>query len=106
MLTLRYLFAIFVTVSCLLAVGVLATDGAGTKFLLEKAKEADVITLPSGLQYKVLEKGNVRLQISKKSVYHYELTSCMSHKYIYDNTGSFPPNGEQSVFMPLRWYSY
>lgn len=55
------LLAIFVTVSCLLAVGVLATDGAGTKFLLEKANEADVITLPSGLQYKVLEKGKVRL---------------------------------------------
>ena len=53
--------AIFVTVSCLLAIGVLATDGAGTKFLLEKANEADVITLPSGLQYKVLEKGKVRL---------------------------------------------
>ena len=40
-----------------LAVGVCATDEAGTAYLEEKSKEADVVTLPSGLRYKVLEKG-------------------------------------------------
>ena len=40
-----------------LAAGVCATDEAGTAYLEEKSKEADVVTLPSGLRYKVLEKG-------------------------------------------------
>jgi len=35
-----------------------ATDEAGTKYLEEKSEEPDVITLPSGLRYKVLEKGS------------------------------------------------
>jgi FKBP-type peptidyl-prolyl cis-trans isomerase len=45
-----------ISAACILLVG--ATDEAGTKYLEEKSKEADVITLPSGLRYKVLEKGN------------------------------------------------
>lgn len=49
------ILAIF-SAACILLVG--ATDEAGTKYLEEKSKEADVITLPSGLRYKVLEKGN------------------------------------------------
>ncbi len=44
-------------VSCLLFVGVAATDEAGTAYLEEKSKDPEVVTLPSGLRYKVLEKG-------------------------------------------------
>ncbi len=39
-------------------IGVAATDEAGTKYLEEKSKLADVVTLPSGLRYKVVRKGN------------------------------------------------
>ena len=46
-LSLAYLFAL-----------ALGTDEAGTKYLEEKSKEADVVTLPSGLRYKVLNKGS------------------------------------------------
>mmetsp|Transcript_6622 Transcript_6622/g.11751 ORF Transcript_6622/g.11751 Transcript_6622/m.11751 type:complete len:246 (+) Transcript_6622:69-806(+) len=53
----RHLFALLSVVVFLLA-GVSATDEAGTKYLEEKSKEADVVTLPSGLRYKVLKKGN------------------------------------------------
>jgi FKBP-type peptidyl-prolyl cis-trans isomerase FklB len=35
--------------------------GEGKKFLAENAKKDDVITLPSGLQYKVIRKGNGRI---------------------------------------------
>ena len=35
----------------------LATDEAGTKYLEEKSKEEGVITLPSGLRYKVITRG-------------------------------------------------
>ena len=35
-----------------------ATDEAGTKWLAEKAKEDGVVTLPSGLMYKVLREGD------------------------------------------------
>jgi len=52
----RHLFALLSVVVFLLA-GVSATDEAGTKYLEEKSKEADVVTLPSGLRYKVLTKG-------------------------------------------------
>ncbi|KAL7553412.1 hypothetical protein ACHAWF_017945 [Thalassiosira exigua] len=41
---------------CLL-LGVSATDEAGTAYLEAKSKEEGVVTLPSGLRYKVLEKG-------------------------------------------------
>merc|ERR1719188_1789182 len=41
----------------LLAGPACATDAAGTKFLEEKSKEEGVITLPSGLLYKVLKVG-------------------------------------------------
>ena len=34
-----------------------ATDEAGTKYLEEKSKEQGVITLPSGLRYKVIKRG-------------------------------------------------
>ena len=37
---------------------VLATNEAGTKWLAEKAEEEGVVTLPSGLMYKVLKSGD------------------------------------------------
>ena len=52
--------------------GVLATDEAGTKYLEEKSKEPDVLTLPSGLRYKVLNKGS--------GAYHPTVSSpCLCH---------------------------
>jgi hypothetical protein len=39
-------------------IGVAATDEAGTKYLEVKSKLADVVTLPSGLRYKIVRKGN------------------------------------------------
>lgn len=53
---LRHLL-VLLSVACFLAAGVSATDEAGTAYLEEKSKEADVVTLPSGLRYKVLDKG-------------------------------------------------
>ncbi|KAL9183581.1 hypothetical protein ACHAXT_004437 [Thalassiosira profunda] len=44
--------------ACFLLAAVSATDEEGTKYLEEKSKEAGVVTLPSGLRYKVLEKGS------------------------------------------------
>jgi hypothetical protein len=62
----------FLSAACLLFVGVHATDEEGTKFLEEKSKEADVITLPSGLRYKILEKG--------KGAFHPMIDSpCLCH---------------------------
>ena len=46
---------------------------AGEDFLAENAKKDDVITLPSGLQYKVLTKGSGKVpQMSDKVKVHYE----------------------------------
>lgn len=53
---LRLLFSLF-SVATFLLVSVAATDEAGTKYLEEKSTEAGVVTLPSGLRYKVLEMG-------------------------------------------------
>ena len=42
-----------------LCIGVaVATDEAGTKYLEAKSKEQGVITLPSGLRYKVIKRGD------------------------------------------------
>jgi hypothetical protein len=57
MKTTKYLSVLtLLSAACLFFVG--ATDEAGTKYLEEKSKEADVITLPSGLRYKVMNKGS------------------------------------------------
>ena len=45
--------------ACLLAPAA-ATNEAGTKFLAEKAKEPGVVSLPSGLMYKVLREGEAK----------------------------------------------
>ena len=49
----RYIFSLLAVV-CFVS----ATDEAGTKYLEEKSLEDGVVTLPSGLRYKVLEKGS------------------------------------------------
>ena len=59
-----------------------ATDEAGTKYLEEKSSEAGVVTLPSGLRYKVLEKG--------KGAFHPKVNSpCLCHYggTLIDGTG-------------------
>jgi len=67
----RHLFALL-SVASFLLVGVAATDEAGTAYLEEKSTEADVVTLPSGLRYKALEKG--------KGVFHPKKNSpCLCH---------------------------
>ena len=46
---------------------------AGEKYLAENAKKAEVITLPSGLQYQVLKEGNGKKPSAKDTVMcHYE----------------------------------
>ena len=48
---------------------------AGEKYLAENAKKAEVITLPSGLQYQVLKEGNGKKPTAKDTVMcHYEGT--------------------------------
>ena len=50
-----------------------ANRDAGRKFLEDNAKQPDVVTLPSGLQYKVLVKGEGEVpQLSDKVRVHYE----------------------------------
>lgn len=65
----RHLLAFF---SMILLGGVVATDQEGTAYLEEKSKLADVVTLPSGLRYKVLTKGEGAFH-PKKS------TPCLCH---------------------------
>eukprot|EP00573_Skeletonema_grethae_P000630 CAMPEP_0201685798 /NCGR_PEP_ID=MMETSP0578-20130828/484_1 /ASSEMBLY_ACC=CAM_ASM_000663 /TAXON_ID=267565 /ORGANISM="Skeletonema grethea, Strain CCMP 1804" /LENGTH=234 /DNA_ID=CAMNT_0048169769 /DNA_START=60 /DNA_END=764 /DNA_ORIENTATION=- len=50
---LALLFALFISIGV-----VIATNDAGTEYLEAKSKEQGVITLPSGLRYKVIKKGD------------------------------------------------
>jgi FKBP-type peptidyl-prolyl cis-trans isomerase FklB len=91
------LFSILTILSaaCILLVG--ATDEAGTKYLEEKSNEADVITLPSGLRFKVLEKG--------KGAFHPTVSSpCLCHYAgtLIDGTefDSSYSRGEPTTFAP------
>ena len=92
-----HLFAIFF-VACLFVIGrVSATDEAGTKYLQEKSKEAGVVTLPSGLRYKVLEKGGGAFHptVSSPCLCHYAGT-------LIDGTefDSSYGRGEPTTFAP------
>jgi len=53
-----------------------ATDESGTTFLEGMSAEADVVTLPSGLRYKVLEKGGGSFHPKQDApcLYHYTST--------------------------------
>jgi FKBP-type peptidyl-prolyl cis-trans isomerase FklB len=50
---LALLCALFISIGV-----VIATDDAGIEYLEAKSKEQDVITLPSGLRYKIIKKGD------------------------------------------------
>ena len=67
---------------------------AGEKYLAENAKKADVITLPSGLQYQVLKEGNGKKPSAKDSV------KCHYEGFLIDGTvfDSSVQRGEPAVF--------
>lgn len=93
----RHLIALF-SVSCLFLAGsVASTDEVGTAYLEAKSNEADVVTLPSGLRYKVLEKG--------KGAFHPLVgTQCLCHYAgtLIDGTefDSSYGRGEPTAFAP------
>jgi len=80
-----------------LVVGVSATDEAGTAYLEEKSKEADVVTLPSGLRYKVLEagKGAFHPMVDSPCLCHYAGTLISGDEF--DSSYS---RGSPTTFAP------
>ena len=77
--------------------GVAATDEVGTKYLEEKSKLPDVVTLPSGLRYKVLEhgKGGFHPQVGTPCLCHYAGTLIDGTEF--DSSYS---RGEPTTFAP------
>ena len=67
---------------------------AGEKYLTENAKKDGVVTLPSGLQYKVLQEGNGKKPSAKDSV------KCHYEGFLIDGTvfDSSVQRGEPAVF--------
>jgi FKBP-type peptidyl-prolyl cis-trans isomerase FklB len=67
---------------------------AGEKYLSENAKKDGVVTLPSGLQYKVLQEGNGKKPSAKDSV------KCHYEGFLIDGTvfDSSVQRGEPAVF--------
>jgi FKBP-type peptidyl-prolyl cis-trans isomerase FklB len=67
---------------------------AGEKYLAENAKKDGVVTLPSGLQYKVLQEGNGKKPNAKDSV------KCHYEGFLIDGTvfDSSVQRGEPAVF--------
>ena len=67
---------------------------AGEKYLAENAKKDGIITLPSGLQYQVLQEGNGKKPSAKDSV------KCHYEGFLIDGTGfdSSVQRGEPAVF--------
>eukprot|EP00584_Thalassiosira_punctigera_P009105 CAMPEP_0172530962 /NCGR_PEP_ID=MMETSP1067-20121228/4546_1 /TAXON_ID=265564 ORGANISM="Thalassiosira punctigera, Strain Tpunct2005C2" /NCGR_SAMPLE_ID=MMETSP1067 /ASSEMBLY_ACC=CAM_ASM_000444 /LENGTH=203 /DNA_ID=CAMNT_0013315277 /DNA_START=33 /DNA_END=644 /DNA_ORIENTATION=+ len=93
----RRLIALLSAACFLTAVGVAATDKSGTKYLEKKSTEAGVVTLPSGLLYKVLRKG--------RGAFHPRVDSPCSCHYagtLVDGTefDSSYSRGEPSTFAP------
>lgn len=91
----------------------------GEKFLAENAKKAGVVTLPSGLQYKVIKEGTGAKPTADQQVKcHYEgtLTNGMKFDSSYDRNepAVFPVNGviqgwvEALQLMPVgsKWELY
>ena len=70
---------------------------AGEKYLAENAKKADVVKLPSGLQYQVLKEGNGKKPSAKDTV------KCHYEGFLIDGTvfDSSVQRGEPAVF-PLQ----
>lgn len=69
----------------------------GEKYLAENAKKADVVTLPSGLQYQVLREGNGKRPTAKDQV------KCHYEGFLIDGTvfDSSIERGEPATF-PLQ----
>ena len=67
---------------------------AGEKYLAENAKKDGVVTLPSGLQYQVLQEGNGKKPTAKDSV------KCHYEGFLIDGTvfDSSVQRGEPAVF--------
>ena len=67
---------------------------AGERYLAENAKKDSVVTLPSGLQYKVLQEGNGKKPSAKDSV------KCHYEGFLIDGTvfDSSVQRGEPAVF--------
>ena len=60
---------------CCVGQDALASNEEGQKYLVENGKKSDVVTLPSGLQYRVLKSGppeGVTPNISSPCVVHYK----------------------------------
>ena len=75
-----------------------ATRDAGRKFLEENAKRDDVVSLPSGLQYKVLVKGQGEVpQSSDKVKVHYE--GRLLDGTVFDSSYK---RGEPAEFTPMQ----
>ena len=71
-----------------------AAKEAGEQYLAENAKKEGVVTLPSGLQYKVLKEGNGQKPTAKDSV------KCHYEGFLIDGTvfDSSVQRGEPAVF--------
>lgn len=88
-----------IVAAALLAMGrvAVATDVAGTAFLAEKSAEGGVETLPSGLSYRVLEKGSGQFHPTSDS-------PCLCHYAgtLVDGTGfdSSYDRGAPTTFRP------
>jgi FKBP-type peptidyl-prolyl cis-trans isomerase FklB len=96
-----------------------ANRDAGRKFLEDNAKQPDVVTLPSGLQYKVLVKGEGEVpQLSDKVRVHYEGRlldgTVFDSSYKRDEPSEFTPTQvipgwtEALTMMPVgsKWQLY
>lgn len=96
-----------------------ANRDAGRKFLEDNAKQPDVVTLPSGLQYKVLVKGEGEVpQSSDKVRVHYEGRlldgTVFDSSYKRDEPSEFTPTQvipgwtEALTMMPVgsKWQLY
>jgi FKBP-type peptidyl-prolyl cis-trans isomerase FklB len=92
-----YWFLLFISL-CSPSLTLAAPDPAGLEYLVENAKKPGVITLPSGLQYKVLKKGDGKFHPTPDSpcLCHYEgrLISgkVFDSSYKRGNPTSFAPN--------------
>jgi len=92
-----YNLILLFSIAYFLVVGVAATDKAGTTYLETKSAKSDVVTLPSGLLYKVLKNG--------KGAFHPTVDSPCSCHYagtLIDRTefDSSYTRGEPTTFAP------
>lgn len=94
----RHLLALL-SITCLLSsAAVSATDAAGAAYLCTKSKEAEVVTLPSGLLYRVIESGDGAFHpaIDSKTVCHYAGTlidgTTFDSSYARGAPATFAPN--------------